>query len=219
MPPMKLLVVDDHPLIHDALRFLLPRINPNIETLRAETAIDAKRLVGAHPDIGLILLDMSLPDGSGLALLSNLLQTSVCAPIVILSGHVDPETIRQAIGAGAMGYIPKSARAEVMLDALEHVLSGGIYLPPEANYVPGRNIPGREQRRRAIDIGLTDRQSEVLGLLLRGKPTKLICRDLGIAEGTVKIHIAAIFRTLKVNNRTEAVYAANRLGLVLEAAA
>ena len=128
----------------------------------------------------------------------------------------------RALDGGAMGFIPKTSATPVLIQALRLVLSGGIYLPPSVigkedaasaaapalGAAPTRLRPPRE-------IGLTERQSQVLALMLHGKPNKLICRELNLSESTVKIHISAILRTLAVQNRTQAVIAASRLGLQL----
>jgi len=126
-----------------------------------------------------------------------------------------------------MGFIPKSSSNQVMLGALRLVLSGGVYLPPAAllhddNSVPLRPAGPAQARYGGVtprDLGLTDRQAQVLALILQGKPNKLICRDLDLAEGTVKIHVAAILRALNVSTRTQAVIEASRLGLTVDALA
>ena len=123
---------------------------------------------------------------------------------------------------GAMGYIPKRSSNTVMLQALRLVLSGGIYVPaaaisPEAAAERTAPAPTPQSTRTSPhELGLTDRQAEVLACILQGLPNKLICRRLGLAEGTVKIHVAAILRALNVHNRTQAVIEASRLGVTLD---
>ena len=144
-------------------------------------------------------------------------------PVVVISASEDPDDVTRALDSGAMGFIPKSQSSQVMINALRLVLAGGVYLPPEMvrhararTGVSGTPPPSMPTTYR--DIGLTERQAQVLALLIQGKPNKLICRDLDLAEGTVKIHITAILKALKVSNRTQAVIEVSRLGLKLPAA-
>jgi DNA-binding NarL/FixJ family response regulator len=145
-------------------------------------------------------------------------------PVIVLSGTEDPSVMRTAIERGVRGFIPKAYSSGVMISAVRLVLAGGVYVPPmmrsavppgvvagvptaEAVRHPSGGMPMLDHLRNV----LTDRQVEVLQLLSQGKPNKLIGRSLGISEGTVKIHLAAIFRALNVRNRTEAVVAAQAL--------
>ena len=130
----------------------------------------------------------------------------------------DPETVIGALDEGAMGFIPKASKNDVLVNALRLVLSGGVYLPAQAlrQDTPPQHQAAEPPPSSYRDIGLTDRQAEVLALLIQGKPNKLICRDLDLAEGTVKIHVTAILKALKVTNRTQAVVAVSRLGLKLD---
>ncbi|MGH8714393.1 MAG: response regulator transcription factor, partial [Casimicrobiaceae bacterium] len=114
---------------------------------------------------------------------------------------------------GAMGFIPKTANTRVLIDALRLVLSGGVYVPPE---LPGAAAVRPRAAVRAEDLGLTVRQSDVLRLLVQGKPNKLICRDLRLSEGTVKVHVSAILRALNVHNRTQVVIELARRGVRLD---
>lgn len=220
---MKILVVDDHPLILEALHHVLRQLDRNVEIHDARSADEGRRLVASHPDAGLLLLDLSLPGADGLAFLEELRGAAPALPVVVLSGSDRREDILRSIDLGAMGYIPKTSSNQVMLQALRLVLSGGVYLPPvalaqreTANPVAFDGEPVR--RTSARELGLTARQAQVLQLILQGKPNKVICRELGLAEGTVKIHVAAILRALNVSTRTQAVIEASRLGLDLEPA-
>ena len=137
----------------------------------------------------------------------------------MLSGSESRDDVMRAIDGGAMGFIPKSQPSRVMINALRLVLAGGVYLPVEILGLPAASPAASSANagtvRTPADLGMTGRQSEVLALLIQGKPNKLICRDLGLAEGTVKIHVTAILRALGVANRTQAVIAVSRLGLKL----
>jgi DNA-binding NarL/FixJ family response regulator len=134
-------------------------------------------------------------------------------PIVIMSGEDDPELMRQAIDHGALGFIPKSSSGDLILNALRLVLSGGTYLPREIMAAPSKAAaaPVKAAGPRLTGLGLTPRQAEVLELLIAGKSNKAICRELHLAEGTVKTHIAAAFKALHVTSRVQAVLAVSRL--------
>lgn len=219
---MKVLVVDDHPLVRDALREHLRRLEDGAEVFEACTGAEALVLAGRHPDADLVLLDLNLPDAHGFSTLTMLRERHPAIPVVVLSANQDQNTVLAAIDHGAMGFIPKTSGTEVMLNALRLVFSGGVYLPPEA-LASRLSPPGEPSPQRRIgdavqtpaDLGLTERQTQVLALMVQGKPNKLICRELGLAPTTVKIHITAILRALNVANRTQAVIAVNRLGLQL----
>ena len=171
--------------------------------------------IASNPDISLILLDLMLPDRDGFSMLAELRERNPAMSVVVLSAVQDRANVMKALDLGAMGYIPKSARNEVMLSALQLVFAGGIYIPPE--------ILAREHLSKfaprphgaivsPTDLGLTDRQLEVLALIVQGKNNKSICQMLNLAEPTVKNHVTAILKALKVANRAEAVIAVNELG-------
>jgi DNA-binding NarL/FixJ family response regulator len=217
---MKILVIDDHPLILEALKQVLRDLDPDIEVVEARDPHQALEAANANLDLSLVLLDLTLPGKSGLELLQDLRCTAPELPVVVLSATEDRETVLRAINDGAMGFIPKTSKTEVLVAALRLVFSGGVYLPPSA--FATQVAPSAEPRvplaaaRTPRDIGLTERQAQVLALLVQGKSNKLICRALDLAEGTVKIHVTAILRALNVSNRTEALVAVSRLGLRLD---
>lgn len=221
---MKVLVVDDHPLIRSAVLELLQKLDANLVSMEASNCAQALEIADVHSDLDLILLDLNLPDQNGIDGLSVMRDQHPAIPVVVLSATKDRGTVVEAIERGAMGFIPKSASSTIMLNALRLVLSGGIYLPLEAverkdeHSSGGMTVPMQVPRRKPItttDLGLTDRQSQVLALILQGKPNKVICRELGLAEPTVKIHVTAILKALNVTNRTQAVIAASQMGLKL----
>jgi DNA-binding NarL/FixJ family response regulator len=211
---MKVLVVDDHALIRDALRSALAELVDDVTVLDAADCRQAMELIAAHADLALILLDLSLPDRDGFDVLADVRRRHPAVAVVVLSALSDRERVRKALDLGALGFIPKNARREVTLRALQLVLSGGIYIPPE---ILGREEkPQAEERAPAAvspsDLGLTGRQLEVLALMMQGKSNKAICRALELAESTVKNHVTALLKALKASNRTEAVIAAGALG-------
>ena len=212
---MKLLIVDDHHLIREGLKPVLRRLGDGeqAQVLEASGFEDALALADANPDLDLVVLDFHLPGVEGFAALNDLQERHPGLPIVVMSGADDPAVMREAIDHGALGFIPKSSGSEVILNALRLVLSGGTYLPREIMSPPKRTpAPAAAPRpARWKDLGLTPRQADVLELLVAGKPNKAICRELDMAEGTVKTHIQAAFKVLGVTSRVQAVNAVNRL--------
>jgi DNA-binding NarL/FixJ family response regulator len=218
---MKILVVDDHVLIREALRGVLRELKGEAAIIvEASNSRQAMQQIEQNPDVELVLLDLGLPDRDGLEALAEIAErypTSIS--VVVHSAHQDRDRVLKALDLGALGFIPKSAPREVMLSAFNLIFSGGIYIPPEIldrrQAAPVAHPPTAPQARRvsAADLGLTERQFEVLVLMMQGKSNKAICRVLDLAEPTVKIHVSAVLKALKAANRTEAVMAAAALGL------
>ncbi|KQV99564.1 response regulator transcription factor [Rhizobacter sp. Root1221] len=215
---MKTLLVDDHTLFREGLAMLISHGFPQVELLQAGDLAEALAAIASAGDVGLVLLDLALPDSTGLHGLRRLREQAPEITVVVLSADESPETVLAAIDAGAAGFVPKTARSGVMQAALRVVLAGGVYLPPT---VLGHARPAAEpvtpEPGDTDPTGLSPRQADVLRLLVAGKPNKLICRELDLSESTVKTHLAAIFRKLDVTSRTQAVVAAARLGLRLGA--
>jgi DNA-binding NarL/FixJ family response regulator len=216
---MKILVVDDHVLIREALRGLLRELKGDaVIVIEAADSRQAMRQIEQHRDVKLMLLDLALPDRDGFEMLGELGVRYPTLAVVVLSAHHDPDRVRKALDLGALGFIPKSAPREVMLSAFNLVFAGGIYVPPEILGHQPVARPGPAPRTSAgqevmgLDLGLTERQVEVLALMMQGKSNKAICRKLHLAEATVKVHVSAILKALNVTNRTEAVIAAGALG-------
>jgi len=215
---MKILAVDDHPLVRDAMASLLRRLSASTMILEAADCESAMALAQANPDIDLVVLDLNLPGTRGFEALDRFHREQPAMPVVILSMVQDRHTVLQAIKHGAMGFIPKSAAQEIIVSAAQLVLAGGVYLPPEALAGPADDISGDPiAAARAIgsvaELGLTPRQGQVLAQVMRGKTNKEICRSLGLAERTVKVHLTAVLAAFKVSTRTQAVIAATELGL------
>ena len=215
---MKLLVVDDHPLIREAVQGVVTQLEPGAMVLAVGDSERGFAIADAEPDLDLVLLDLNIPGLAGIPALKAGRRRYPEVPVVVLSSADDRPTVLAAIAAGAAGFIPKSSPNEVLLNALRLVLAGGKYLPPEA-LAPVAGSGARATRaatERALSLetlGLTDRQAQVLKLLAAGKSNKLICRELDLAERTVKAHISAVFRALGVTTRTQAALAAAKLGL------
>lgn len=214
---MKILIVDDHPLIRAALRQVLTALDEQVVILDADGKTQALDFAQNHEDIGLTLLDLTLAGSDGFEVLHELRERYPAIPVVVLSAQDQPETVRRALDEGAMGFISKTSSNAVLVNALRLVLSGGVYLPPQllkAQSTEGISLPKEGAPIASYrDIGLTERQADVMKLLIEGKPNKLICRELNLAEGTVKIHVTAILKALGVATRTQAVIAVGRLGL------
>ena len=214
---MKILAVDDHPLIQEALRQVLRELDRGVELLSASDRDEALRLAAKHRDCHLVLLDLAVPGAEGFGLLCELRAAHPALPIVVLSATFDRETVTSAIDHGAMGFIPKTSSAKALLQALRQVLAGEVYLPTSVIDGAGNGSAARGPARCPEDIGLSPRQTQVLTLLVQGASNKIICRQLKLAEGTVKVHVSAVLKGLNVENRTQAVIAVSRMGLSLGA--
>lgn len=218
---MKILIIDDHVLIRESLGAVLRELRPEATVVEALNARETMRLVAEHPDFALVLLDLGLPDRDGFDVLADLRERHPTIPVVVLSGHHDRANVVRALDLGALGFIPKTAQRRVLASAISLVLSGGIFIPPEIlgrRELPPPAEPGTAQRAAKKpassprDQGLTDRQVEVLALMMQGKSNKAIGRVLDLAEPTVRNHVTAVLRALNVTNRTEAVITVVELG-------
>jgi len=201
---MKLLVVDDHPILRQGVAEILRQTGPGAEVLQARNAEEGLELASLNPDLAAVILDLNLPDASGTKAIEKFAKF---APVMILSASEDPRDMRRALTHGAMGYVTKSVGAETLISALRSVLSGNICLPPLlANGAGLERVDGR-----AV---LTGRQMDVLEAMGRGLTNKDIGLELDLSEKTVKTHITAIFRALNVVNRTQAINAARVANLL-----
>lgn len=213
---MRILVCDDHAIFRAGLRGVLGELSAEADLLEAADVEQALALVNAHPDTDLVLLDLHMPGTDGRTGLRQLRAAQPALPVVIVSATDDPAEMRRVLEAGASGFIPKASTSAELLAALRLVIAGGVYVPRAALAAPaaaaGSSAARREQRRERAGT-LTARQVEVLSLMARGLTNREICDVLEIREGTVKTHIAAIFETLEVTNRTEAAVAARELGI------
>jgi DNA-binding NarL/FixJ family response regulator len=210
---LRILVVDDHALFRQGLKLLLRELDDSMQVSEAADCAQAEAM-RAEP-FDLILVDLHMPGITGLQALEAMRGAFEASRIVVLSGEEDPRLVRAAIDAGAAGFIPKASTPEVLLGAMRLILADGVYLPPVA--LRGLDEPEAPQAGGAagdrLGEALSGRQLDVLRKAVQGKANKVIARELGISEGTVKAHLSAAFRALGVHNRTEAVYAAARSGL------
>jgi two-component system nitrate/nitrite response regulator NarL len=210
---MKLLIIDDHSIMRAGLAALLAQPEFKIEVIEAGDAAAGIAEVEAHPDLDAVFLDLNMPGEDGMSALREIGRRRPDLPVILLSSSENPDDVRRALAAGALGYLPKSSGPQTLMSALRLVLSGEVYVPP---------IMLRETSRASLDPQrgggpggeLTDRQIEVLRLLGRGLSNKEIGRELLVAERTVKAHVTAIFKSLGVVNRMQAVEAARRTALI-----
>lgn len=211
---MKLLVVDDHPVFRDGLAALLRQAAENTIVLQAPECASALIIADEHQDLDAVFVDLMMPGMSGDLAVREFGKRRPELPVVVLSSSENPSDVRRALNAGALGYIPKSANPQTLLSALQLVLSGNIYVPPLLARAaqPAKNESGGKGTTVPVEQ-LTERQVDVLKHLCTGLSNKEISSRLGIAEKTVKVHVAAIFKTLNVVNRTQAANAVREVNL------
>ncbi|MBT9568530.1 MAG: response regulator transcription factor [Thiobacillus sp.] len=207
---MKTLLADDHPLMREGVRQVLAQLEPPVEIIDAHDYPSLFAQTAAHADLDLAVVDLNMPGFVGMQGITQFRSRFPDVPLVVLSASESPTDIRSALEAGALGYIPKAASTAVMLSALRQVLSGDLYMPTCLGD-GGLHAPAAADFTDLQHSGLTARQLEVARLLAQGCTNKAIAGMLSMSESTVKVHIAAIFRALKVSNRTEAVLAIQRL--------
>lgn len=226
---MKVLLIDDHPLILSALQGVIRVLGDDVTVVGVDSARGARATLAADPDFDLVLLDLSLGDADGFDLLAELRSQYPAVPVVVVSASERSTDVIRALDAGAMGFVPKKASNAALFEALRTVMSGGLYVPQqmlglsgsgswEGDTVPAvmRISPAQAPQPNAQApslerVGLTPRQTEVLALLLQGKPNKLIARELNLSVETVKDHVAAVLRALNVSTRTQAVLAVSQM--------
>jgi two-component system, NarL family, nitrate/nitrite response regulator NarL len=211
---MKLLIVDDHPVLREGLAALLRQAGPDTDVLLACDAAEGLALVERHADLDAVVLDLMMPGMDGWRAISEFGRKRPELPVIVLSSSEDPQDARKALALGALGYVPKSASQRVLLTAIRIVLNGDLYVPPlvlnePADAADRLGGPGEPNAAR-----LTTRQIEILTMLSKGQPNKTIATTLDLSEKTVKAHLTAIFRALNVVNRTQAAAVGREAGLI-----
>lgn len=204
---MKFLIVDDHPMLRDGVAAVLRQFDPDAAVLQAAEGEQGLALADQNPDLAAAWVDLRMVGMAGIATVEQLRRRHPDLPVIVLSSSEDPDDVRRALRAGARGYCPKSAGPATLQAALRLVLAGEIYVPTFMAQLPV------EPAEPAHASGLTGRQLEVLQLLCKGHANKEIGRLLGMQEKTVKGHVSAIFRALKVVHRLQAVEAARAAGI------
>ncbi|HBT59033.1 MAG: DNA-binding response regulator [Pseudomonadales bacterium] len=205
-PDTRLLLIDDHQIYLDGLSLTLGSLCEGVKLDHARNAAEALQLVREYP-YDLILLDLQLPDSSGLSLMQKLRAADAMVPIAILSASNSPSDLEAALQLGAAGFISKTTDGKTLLDAVTQLLYG-------AQVVIGDTALKIDRQTSAREVGITPRQLEILDLLAEGLPNKVICQRLSLSEDTVKTHLKALFSSLDCHNRTECVTQARKLGLV-----
>ena len=229
---MKVLLIDDHPLILSALQTIIKGLGDDVTVVGAPSARAARDALQHDADFDLVLLDLQLGDADGFDVLAEFRNAYPALPVVVVSASDRTSDVIRAIDLGAMGFVPKRSSNELLFDALRQVMSGGIYVPPmtlgaeptpppppESDTVPSvmRTVGaaaaagGFQTQASLKSLGLTPRQTDVLALLLQGKPNKLIAREMNLSVETVKDHVAAVLRVLGVSSRTQAVLAVSQM--------
>jgi DNA-binding NarL/FixJ family response regulator len=221
---MKVLLVDDHPLILSALQAMIQELDPDVKVTAVGSASAARNALAADADFDLVLLDLQLGDASGFDVLVEMRKAHPALPVVVISASDRASDVIQAIDLGAMGFVPKRASNDTLVDALRLVMAGGIYVPAmhlgsqagAASRSSTPAIPAADTATYQVtpsfeELGLTPRQADVLTQLLQGKPNKEIARRLGLSVETVKDHVQAVLRALGVSSRTQAVLAVSQM--------
>lgn len=205
-PIRKVLITDDHSLVRAGIAHLVSRLLPEAEVLHAETRLGTLQTLNTHPDIRLLVVDLTLPDAHGLGIIESVFAHHPLLPVVVVSGVEDADLARRAVALGVLGvlgFVAKSADSAATEAALQTVLNGGRYLPSFAYAVP--------QQKPFSPSNLSERQTEVMRLMCDGLSNKQIGAALGLTEATVKGHLTLVFRALKVSSRSQAILAAQVL--------
>lgn len=222
---MRVLIADDHELFLKGLEMILHDYNEKLQLVTAKNYTEIFAAIEKEKDFNLVLTDLAMPGAQWLDAITRIHQTLPETPIIILSAVFDKEIVQRTIEIGAAGYIPKTSSNAVIISAVNLVLSGGVYIPPELLHDTKEDefnllkqvekLPAAQDVAEKVKI-LSPRQIDVLHLISKGKSNKQIAYELGLTEGTVKLHVTAILKILNVYNRTGAVVEATRLGLINE---
>lgn len=214
---MRFLIADDHGLFRKGCHLLLEELSSGAEIVEAADFEQAQKAIKGHDPFDLILLDLKMPGLDEVEGIKRIRQLSPSTPLVILSALDDPYYAQRAMDCGAAGYIPKSSNHTVILSALRMIMAGGNYVPPAMMSQPrakperANAAPSSDNLHSMARTMLTPRQLDVMRYLAQGKSNKGIATALGLSEGTVKVHVAAILKTLKADNRTQAVLLASNM--------
>ena len=209
--PESFLVIDDHPLFLDALKLAVHAAYPEAEIEEANSLASAKEKLKQHSSYDLVMLDLNMPGTHGFDGLLDLRSLYPKLPVVIVSAIEDPETIHRAITCGASGYIAKSVRKPELVEAIQGVMNGEVYLP--ASYEPPDKSNSEEAEIIKRLKTLTPQQLRVMKMLKQGLLNKQIAFELSVGETTVKAHVSEILRKLGVASRTQAVIEVSKIAL------
>jgi DNA-binding NarL/FixJ family response regulator len=213
---LKLLVVEDHALVREGLVRLLGQLEESVTVLESADFESALNLLDNDGEFDLVLLDLALPGIDGFAGLDILRRRYPAMPVAVVSAFDDTPTITRVLNLGASGFIPKAFSGEALLSAIREVLAGNIFRPTGqqgARLDDATPVPPSRISVRPDEVGLTERQAQVLALMVRGLSNRDIADQLDLSEGTVKIHATAVFKALGVSSRTQALVAVARYGI------
>ena len=207
--PERVLIVDDHSLVRDGLRSIFIDAFPACTILEADCLEAALRTLTDQGNVDLVLLDLNIPDVSHLSGLEALRDGFPATPVVMVSGVTDRKTVRDALAAGAAGFVPKSLKRAAIVDALMQVLSGEIFMPELEG---DDSAAAEEDLIRTRIASLPPQHRVVLGHLVAGLLNKQIAYELDVSMTTIKAHVSAILQKMNVFSRTQAVIMANKIG-------
>jgi DNA-binding NarL/FixJ family response regulator len=206
----RIALADDHPIVRSALISALACLGPEVTFVEAHDAASTLTLVDQHRDLDLLLMDLNMPGARGIDTVSEIRTRAPLLPVAIISAEENSRVVSSLLAIGVCGFIPKTDSPNVIVSAVRLMLDGGAYVPPRLLKTDGVSLSDTGTSSAAARLGLTERQLDVVRLLARGESNKMIARHLGVTEGTVKVHLLAIFRALNVRNRTGAVISAQR---------
>lgn len=215
---LQVLLADDHALFRDGMRYVLQQLSDQVDIICAGNFAETLLQADTHPGIDLALIDLNMPGSDGVSSIRIFHQRFPGIPVVVVSGSDQRAEIEWVMEYGAMGFISKMTSGKEMVNALRIVLSGDIYFPPQLLTQPevAGVQPGMEERNNlhTNKHGLTKRQMEALQYLAEGLSNKEIALKMNLAEGTIKVHVAAAYQVLQVSSRLDAVRRAQKLGLI-----
>lgn len=207
---LKILLIDDHQLFLDGVSQILPLHIPNLDVFTCSSVDKAQAIMSQHRDIDLILIDLEMPEIGGIAFLTKNIHASDVQPIAVLSASQDIAVIQHVLQHGALGFIPKTLGSEDLVDAVQSILNGNIFLPAHIK----RKIEELSQDHEQTINDITPRQLEVLSLLSKGLTNCKIAESMFISEHTVKSHVKQLFQKLDADNRLACVTRAKEIGLL-----
>jgi DNA-binding NarL/FixJ family response regulator len=205
----RLVIADDHPLFRGALREAVGGLFDADDIAEAGSLDDLSALLDRGNDVDLVLLDLAMPGVRGFSGLMYMRAQYPGVPVVVVSANDDPAVIRRCMDFGASGFIPKTLGINEMRNAIESVLGGGIWTPPDVNLTGACSDAAAAMLARLAS--LTPQQVRVLMMLSEGLLNKQIAYELAVSEATVKAHVSAILQKLGVESRTQAVIAASKI--------
>ncbi len=209
---MKVLITDEQSLFRDGLSLRLKEIKEDIIILQSSSLAEMQKILSRETDTDVLILDIDLAELNITDIINKIKTITPNIKIVAISSSEDIRNIKKILSLGAKGYITKRSDSNILSGALKLILDGGTYIPQA---VLNNTLDyGSYNSQSCLKKNLTNRQSQVLDLIAQGKSNKQIAYDMGVSEATVKLHINALLRSLKVNNRTQAVITAQKLGLI-----